>query len=300
MAINVNYVVRETATNLTRNVTLGLASVATVSVSLFLVGASFLIRQGVQNATLQWKGGIEFIVFMQPDVSPAQRTALQRQLADNPDIKRVKYVDQKASLAEARKIFKDQPTLLQPIEDDPSILPTSFRVTPRNSDVRSVDSLKRFYEGRPGVYLVKAATDTIKTMQRITGVLNIGLSVTAVFLFGASALLIFNTIQTAIFARRREIEVMKLVGATNWFIRIPFMLEGLFQGLIGAGIAITGVYYLNHFFSKRLASQQGVELLQNFVVDNADVLTTSILIGVAGALVGVISSAVAATWFLKV
>src|SRR4249919_608053 len=97
---------------------------------------------------------------------------------------------------------------------------------------------------------------------RVSRFVRVVTTVMSVVLLAVAVGLIFNTIQTAIFARRREIEVMKLVGATNWFIRIPFMLEGLFQGLIGAAIAITGVFFLNHFFSTRLASQQGVELLQ--------------------------------------
>jgi cell division transport system permease protein len=269
-------------------------------VSLALVGASFLIRQGVENATLQWKGGIEFIVFMQPNITPAQRTALRDTLNHDPAIKRIKYVDQKEALAEFRKIFRDQPELLQSVDQDPSILPASFRVVPRNADATAVDQLKEIYEKKSGVYQVMASSDTIKTMQRLSGVLNTGLNIVAIVLFLASALLIFNTIQTAMFARRREIEVMKLVGATNWFIRIPFMIEGLVQGLLGALMAIGGVFFLNHLFRTRIANDPGVTLLKSFVVENSDVFTTCVIVGIAGVLVGVVSSAIAATWFLDV
>jgi cell division transport system permease protein len=129
-------------------------------------------------------------------------------------------------------------------------------------------------------------------------------SVTQSVIFGvaavlslAAALLIFNTIRMAIFARRREIEVMKLVGATNWFIRIPFMLEGLVQGLVGAGVAFGTVYFL------RGAAEEGVrqiDLFKGFVVLGSQVATTGVFTVVLGALIGAVGAGVAVTRFLDV
>src|SRR5207342_537916 len=135
-------------------------------------------------------------------------------------------------------------------------------VPTEGTDVELLRQLSTAFEELPSVFEVKFAEDQISLISQLQSFFGFRLLLLSGFLLFAAVLLIFNTIQTAIFARRREIEVMKLVGATNWFIRIPFMLEGLFQGLIGAAIAITGVFFLNHFFSTRLASQQGVELLQ--------------------------------------
>ena len=116
----------------------------------------------------------------------------------------------------------------------------------------------------------------------------------------AAGLLILNTIRMAMFARRREIEVMKLVGATNWFIRVPFMLEGLIQGLVGSGIAIGAVVTLNNFFESRLSNADELVILQGFVVANSEVFGTSLFILVVGALVGTIGSGIAVTRFLDV
>jgi cell division transport system permease protein len=114
----------------------------------------------------------------------------------------------------------------------------------------------------------------------------------------AALVLIVNTIRMAMFARRREIEVMKLVGATNWFIRVPFMCEGLVQGLLGAGLGIGGVYGLNWVIDRFLSDS--FELFEKMVVQSGDLLLTSVLLVVAGALVGVAGSAVAVTRFLDV
>ena len=300
MAVNFGYVARETGSNLTRNITLTLASILTVAVSLALVGASFLVRNGVENATLRWQGGIEFIIFMNADIEASQQQALKRDLDANPEIKQVKYVDKEASLNEAKRLLRDQPETLQALLENPDSITPSYRIVPRDPSLSSIRALQELYKGRPGVYQIMSADETIRSMQRITGVINVGLTVTAIALLIASALLIFNTIQTAMYARRREIEVMKLVGATNWFIRVPFMLEGLIQGLIGSALAIAAMFGLNQFFESRLQSQDGVPLLSDFVVTNSNVLVTCVTIGVAGALVGLISSAVAATWFLDV
>ena len=119
MAVNFGYVARETGSNLTRNITLTLASILTVAVSLALVGASFLVRNGVENATLRWQGGIEGIILMNAELEASQQQALKRDLDANPEIKQVKYVDKEASLNEAKRLLRDQPETLQALLENP-------------------------------------------------------------------------------------------------------------------------------------------------------------------------------------
>ena len=113
MAINLDYVVRETGRNLRRNLTLGLASIITVAVSLALLGVALLIRAGVDNATARWQDGVEFIVFMNPDADPAQDQLIRESLDSNPEIERWKYVDQQASFEEFQKMFEDSPEMVE-------------------------------------------------------------------------------------------------------------------------------------------------------------------------------------------
>lgn len=298
MAINGNYVLRETTANLTRNITLTVASVLTVFVSLAILGSTVLVRQGAQNATRQFEGGVEFIVYVDADITPSELAAVKASLEDNPGVLRAPYVDAEATYKEFRRLFKGQETMLENVRKGD--LPTSFRVEPKDKSVESVQELVAYYSKRPNVYYVSAATEVIREMKAITTFFNNGLSVFAVFLLVASALLILNTIRTAMFARRREIEVMKLVGATNWFIRIPFMLEGLIQGLIGGVLAVGFVFLAKGWLDDLLNRSKGLNLLQNFSIESSDVtLACFVVVGVAITL-SVVSSALATRRFLDV
>jgi cell division transport system permease protein len=112
--------------------------------------------------------------------------------------------------------------------------------------------------------------------------------------------LIWNTIRTAMFARRREIEVMKLVGATNWFIRIPFMLEGLLQGLIGAVVSCGGLWVLNSAWTNGVASFKPGTGISSLVVPSSYLSGVMLMILAIGAVVGAVGSAIAASRFLDV
>ncbi len=298
MALKVDYVVRETGTNLLRNITLTLATTVTVAVSLALVGCALLLRQGVENATLQWKGDVELIVYMRPDATPAQIDAVGDDLENSPQVKSFVYLDHPAAYEEFQELFRDDPAFVEAVT--PDVLPTNFKVVPVDGTAEVATAIQEAFVQKAGVQEIAAATDTIKTMQRVSGIMSTGILIGAAVLLGAAVVLIVNTIRTAMFARRREIEVMKLVGATNWFIRVPFMMEGLVQSVIGAGFGIAAVFALNNVFESRLANDEGFALLRNFIVDTSDVWGTSMLILVVGCLVGVIGSGVAVTRFLDV
>jgi cell division transport system permease protein len=298
MAIKVDYIAREVGTNLRRNLTLTLASVLTVAVSLSLVGSALLIRQGVQNATARWNNGIEFIVFMNPDVSAEQDAAVRRDLEESPQVDEFTYIDKDQAVEEFQDLFADTPGMVESVT--PDILPPSYRVVPRDTDAAAIAALGETFESKPGVREVVFAAETVKTFQRLSQILSLAILGVAVVLALASLMLILNTIRMAMFARRREIQVMKLVGATNWFIRIPFMVEGLIQGFFGALIAVGAVFGLNVVFNRQLDNADDLVLLQGIVVDNADVMFISLLVLIVGCLIGFIGSAFAVSRFLDV
>jgi cell division transport system permease protein len=297
MALNTDYVVRETGTNLFRNFGLTIASIITVMIALVLVGVSVLIRTGLDQATAQWQGGIELIIFMQPDIQPAQRQALEQSLDKNPEVKRFQYVSKKEAFDDFKRLFRDQPEMIDAVNAD--ILPTSYKVVPVNPDIASIKAMRETYQNDAGVYQVVSADDTIRTMQSLFGFLSVMVVVVAVAGAVAAIVLIFNTIRMAMFARRREIEVMKLVGASNWFIRIPFMLEGLIQGLVGSLAAVGAIYLFNSLLGSRL-EKRGIELLADFVVPTGDLTILSITMVVGGVAAAMICSLIAASFYLDV
>jgi cell division transport system permease protein len=295
MALRVEYLVRETGNNLRRNLALTVPAVLTVAVSLALFGVSLLLGGGADRFTQQWRGGIEFIVFMNPDATQEQIDLVQNGVSSSPEVKRWTYFDKQKAYDEFRELFKDKPDIVD--FATPDILPPSFRVVPQNPDADAVTALAAQFENQPGVKNVSKATEVIKEVESLTRYIKIGLWVTSVVLFLVSLLLILNTIFTAMTARRREIEVMKLVGATNWFIRVPFMLEGLIQGVVGAIVAVIATSVFNSQVFPRI---QELEILQDFRVDSGQLWTTSIWLLLLGCIIGVVGSVFGASRYLDV
>ena len=298
MLSRIAYAFRETGSNLRRNFTLTAASLITVVVSLTLVGVSLLIRQAVDNALVRWKGGVEFIVFMKPDATADQLAAVNRDLDENPQVKSVRFVDKPEAYEEFKTLFPDSPELTESLQIEQ--MPPSYRVVPLTDDSTVVGALGTQFEGKPGVFAVEYSKEALDWLRSISRFLGVGLIIAAGVLLVAAVLLIWNTIRTAIFARRREVEVMKLVGATNWFIRVPFMLEGLVQGIVGAVAACVGVWSLNAFWKSRVIDGIEQEQLKALVVSASELQFVFIVVLVVGALAGAIGSAVAVTRYLQV
>jgi cell division transport system permease protein len=299
MALKVDYVIRETGRNLRRNLTLTLASVLTVAVSLSLLGVALLLQKGVANATDRWEDGVEFIIFLQPEITQAQLDLIEDDLDQNAGVQSKRFVDQQEAYEEfTQDFFPDQPEITDLV--DPSILPPSYRVVPQELDADAVEALAGEFEAKPGVKKVIRATEEIRKIERATDVVRWIVLGAGVVLLMTGLLLILNTIRMAMFARRREIEVMKLVGATNWFILVPFMLEGTVQGIVGAGLGTASVYGANQAFEEWLASDDVLNILKSFAVSSGDVWGISLFLLAIGAAVGAIGSAIAAYRFLDV
>ncbi|MDP1795559.1 MAG: permease-like cell division protein FtsX [Acidimicrobiales bacterium] len=296
MPISVSYVWREIATNLRRNIGMTIAAVLTVAVSLSLVGGALLMRQGVNKATIQFRGGVELSVFMREDAAAGQIDAVKRELQATPEVKSFKYVDKDAAYAEYREIFKDTPDLEEVLTREE--IPTSFRIVPRKAELASAVG-NRFKE-RPGVRSVVFAKDAINALLESTNQRQVAYFGVAIVLIIGAVLLIFNAIQLAVFSRRREIEVMKLVGATNWFIRLPFMIEGLLQGLAGALVAALLVFLFRNGILNVISDPTLTQGLRKIQATGAEGRNTGFVLLMIGAAIGATSSALAVRRHLKV
>ena len=295
MALSVDYVARETWTNLRRNFLMTSAAILTVAVSLSLVGGAMLLRQGVSRATVQWRGGVELSIFMQPDATPAQSDATERLLSQMPEVKKVTYVGQDAAYDEFKRMFANEPDMVESVTAKD--LPPSYRVVPRKAEF--VDTIGARFKNGEGVRKVVYARETVQTLLKVTRILQVLIFGVATVLFVSALVLILNTIRMAIFARRREVAIMKLVGATNWFIRVPFMLEGMIQGVAGAAVAFA-VVFLGRNLVARAVNSYDLQLIRQLVVSSQEAIGTGLVILFAGAVIGAISSAIAVGRFLDV
>ncbi len=225
-------VVSEAVRSLGANVSTTIAATTTVLIGMFLLGLFIALGTWVISWSDHVKRQLQVKVFFTEDVTGGQVRAVSLYLADQQAAGRVKdyrFVSKDEALKRMRRSFPD---LVDSISSNP--LPASYEVTPRHAEqVKAVADGIRAQRFK-GVEEVQDGKKTSKRILQFARVIEVVFLIAVVVLLAASTLLIANTIRLSIFSRRREIEVMKLVGATNWFVRGPFMLEGLFCGLLGA------------------------------------------------------------------
>jgi len=301
MLSRIGYALRETWASFRRNLTLTAAAVVTSAVSLLLVGATFLIQRGFDNLLVRWKGDVQMIVFIASDATPDEVSFVRSTIESQPtviDVTKLRYLDKVASYEEAKQLFTGDPTLLSLLT--PETIPTQFKVVPLSLETELVRSLGEQYRGLPKVEGVTLAEDEFEVISTLSGFIRTVTIVMSVVLLGVAVALIWNTIRTAMFARRREIEVMKLVGATNWFIRIPFMLEGLLHGLIGGVLSCGGLWALNRAWENGVAGFKPGTGVSALVVPGSYVSGVMVMLLSIGALAGAIGSGIAASKFLDV
>ena len=293
MAVSFDYVAKETAANLWRNRVMALAAVLTVAVSLSLVGTALLLRQVVNRQISQWSNNVSLQVFMNADATPQQLSEIRVLISQEPQITGCTYLDHEASYLQAKQVLAGEPTALEALT--PAITPTVFRCQLQNAN--DAPAVAAIFNGVPGVFQGHAQypAQSVRTMQRITNILQVVLLAIAIVLLISSLVLILNAIRMAIFARRREVSVMKLVGATNWFIRIPFMLEGLVQGLIGAIVA-GGIVLLSNIGVNYLVRRY----LSSSTLPLGQLISTEVVVVLIGVVVGVVGSTIAVRRFLDV
>lgn len=297
MAFKPEYIVRETATNLSRNLTLTIASVITMWVALVLFGSAVMFRAGTENGTQQFKDGVEFIVFLDPAITGDQFDSISAELRGHPDIDDIEFVSKEQALEQFLEWYGDEAELRDAVTVE--IMPPSYEVKPRQADPLLVESLADQFRGRAGVFSVETAQETTETIVGIADAAQRWMFWGSLTALAGGSLLIFNTVRVAMFARRREIEVMKLVGASNWYIRMPFVLEGLVHGLLGGLLATFAVRFLRTSLENDVLDSQAQLFRQFFVTDGQVTVTTFWIMGV-GALVGVACSAFAVGRFLDV
>ncbi len=295
MAFRADYLVRETGQNLFRNPSLSIATILTVAVSLSLMGASLLVQQGVGRINTVFKDDVRFIVWMDVGVQREQIDATEDFLDKSIYVRDLRYVNQEQTFVEFQNYYANEPEILELV--NPEDLPTSFEVTPEEADVESIKAIAEEIAILAGVDEVEFASDNIRAISTFsTGSSQIML-IAALLSAIAAAMLMYNSIRTAVFARRREIEVMRLVGATKWFIRVPFMLEGLLQGLIGAFLSVFTVFGLNKAFDN-FFTNLGSFVFRDFALPSSQILVIGGFLLAIGAVLGAVSAGVAVTRYL--
>ena len=232
---------------LRRNAAPSLAAIVTIAVTVLLIGVLVPVLDASGSKTDDVRSQLELKVFLFDDATNNEISNLQDKIGAIPHVENVEYVSPGAALKILEDRLQDK-SLLDQLNSNP--LPPAFNVKVDNPDnLESVQTALSPPDSTGKPQPISAAIDEIVTgeqtqqIREVTGAVKILLAVIAVLLAIASVFLVGNTIRLSIYARRREVEVMQLVGATNWFIRWPFVIEGLVVGLFGALIAV-GILFL--------------------------------------------------------
>jgi cell division transport system permease protein len=224
--------VAEAVRSITANVSTAVAATMTVLIGMFLLGLLVALGTWVVSWSDHVKSELVVKAYFTDEASQQQINALRVNLESDDRVKTVEFISKDDALKDMQKRYPD---LTRNLSSNP--LPASFLIEPaRAEDTRAI--AQTLEPSPPGIQKVSYGEKTANRILRVARVIQVVFLVAVLILLVASTLLIANTIRLSIFSRRREIEVMKLVGATNWFVRGPFMLEGLLTGLVGALAAV--------------------------------------------------------------
>lgn len=289
------YLLREAIVNMGRNALVVVGAILAVFVSLTLAFSALVLNELVKANTLQWQDGVHVIVWLKDEVRDGVTFEAQMGLLDQvnewEEVESASFVDKAEAYQEFQEMFASNPAMLENV--NPAILPASIRIKLNNIEQYRAIQLRLI--DQPVVKEVTSPGESIEQLADLSSVLNM-IGVVLAIIQGASAVvLISNTIRMAIYARREEIGIMKLVGASNWFIRVPFVLEGMLQGFVGALFAVAMVF----FARTRLESIDDTIGLFDFRVADAFFWRWTVLFLLFGALAGFLGSALGLRRYLK-
>ncbi|WP_112133521.1 permease-like cell division protein FtsX [Glycomyces dulcitolivorans] len=224
------YVMSEVFLGLWRNISMTVAMIITMAVSLTMLGAGLLLYNQVDVIEEYYQTNLEVVVYLDRDIDQPTTDQIKADLEASGYAAQVKYESQEEAYDRFKETFEESKDLVASV--DPTVLPAAFRI--KMNDINDADKLIADFSEREGVYQVTNQRDILQQVFDILGGAQRLTLIVALVQGIAALMLVANTIQVAAYSRRREVAIMKLVGAPNWFVQAPFVLEAVFAGVIGA------------------------------------------------------------------
>lgn len=292
---SIKYFFNDALKSIRRNTTLTLASVITVSLTLFMFGIFLLSMLNANQVLKNMESKLEVSVFLKDDIKAEEKQKIEDTLKGVPGLSDITFMNKSQALEKWKEQLGEQNQDLVEGLEKSNPLPESYVVKVQNAD--TVESVVKSTEGLNGIEKVVANEDLVDQIAKITnGVKWVGFAALLIMI-PISLLLIGNTIKLAVYARKREINIMKYVGATDWFIRWPFVIEGVIIGLIGSILSSLILQYCYRIVYKKLSS---IIIMLNLITP--EYLLTNILwiFVLSGILIGGLGSILSIRKFLKV
>ncbi|HJQ45885.1 MAG TPA: permease-like cell division protein FtsX [Amycolatopsis sp.] len=244
-----SFVFSEVFTGLRRNVTMTIAMVITTAVSLGMLGGGLLIVRTIDKMQVNYMADVEVSIYLTQDVSANDTTcsqdpckSLRQDVQNNPAVESVVFENRDQAYARFKRIFQDNPILVQSAR--PEALPASLQIKLHDPTRSAV--IQQEYGTRPGVDRVNDQQQFLNRFFGLLGGVRDATFVLALLTVVAALLLISNMVQISAFTRRKEVGIMRLVGATRWYTQLPFLLEAVMTGLVGWALAVGGLIGLRY------------------------------------------------------
>lgn len=289
------YFLKDAMNSLRRNITVSTASIATVAATLFILGIFMLTILNVNQGIVNVESKVEVKIFLKDDITAAQKTELEKNVKAVAGVTAVTFESKEQALANFKEQLGDQnKSLVEGLEKD-NPMPSSYIV--KVNDPNTISSVVEAVKGKAYILSIKDGREIVNKIMSITNTIKWVGSAIFFILIGVSLFLIGNTIKIIVYSRRREIGIMKYIGATDWFIRWPFIIEGIVLGVIGALIADGILFYAYKVVFAKVTT--GLLMMQLVPVSYVYTYILGLFM-LAGILIGAIGSSISIRKFLAV
>ena len=288
------YFIKEVYTSFKRNIWMTLASIFTVVLSLFILGFFSIVILNLNKMADTLESQVQISVYLKDDLSQEEIDETKETLSKIEGLQDIKFITREEAMENFKERLGDQQFLLDAL-DDTNPLPDSFSLT-----VTSPQQVKTIADTVVALDSVESASysqDVINHLFNLTHLIRLIGVALIILLTGAAIFIISNTIRLTVFARRKEIAIMKYVGATDWFIRWPFLLEGICLGFIGGGLATIFLYIVYNQVTQEIYEAMAFFPL---IPQHPFINYISLAILVAGIIIGALGSTISLKRFLKV
>jgi cell division transport system permease protein len=294
MRFDLGFFLREALKNIRLNLLMSITAITTTFICILVLGVGLLVSSYVESVIGSVRDDVGVEAYFSPNATQEEINKVRTSVESYPEVSSVTYVSEQEALAKFKNTFADKPELYQGI--DPGVLPASLQI--QLKDPSAADEVAQRLREEHGFTddNLNYPQQTIARLNKFTSSIIWGLYGATILFLISSVLLISNAIRLSIFARRKEIEVMKLVGASDSFVRTPFVFEGLVQGLIGAGLAALTVVWINYLFVDWSRDALPFMPISGNAVNTPLVLVILVAVGV---MIGVVGSFLSVTRFLR-
>lgn len=291
----INFFIKDAFRSLNRNKTISIAAAATVAATLFIFGIAILAMLNINQGILEVQSKVELKVYLQDNITKAERENIQKKVDSIEGIVKMNYETKSEALSKFKSQLGDQNKSLVEGLDKENPIPGAFIIKVKQPEI--ISTVVKNIEGMPGIDSIQDGRGIVDKIITISRTIKWAGSIILIILIGVCLFLIGNTIRITLYSRRKEIGIMKYIGATDWFIRWPFIIEGIIIGLIGALVSNIILYYLYKIVYNKASNA----LIMIQMVNPQYVITNILGVFVlAGIIIGAVGSVLSIRKFLAV